>query len=206
MPRGFGPVPGAARRVEFSAADELPAEPRIPGAHNRENAAAATAVARALDLDERAIAAALREFAGVPHRLEQVRELGGVRFVNDSKATNVAAALRGLAAYPDPLHLILGGSLKGESFAPLARAIRERGGVRSVQLVGQATEELARRARHRRRSRTRTRGRSSAPSPGLRQPPPRARSSCSRRPAPATTSSRTSRSEATSSAAWWRTL
>jgi UDP-N-acetylmuramoylalanine--D-glutamate ligase len=143
LPRGFGAVPGAGRRIEFSAADELPAEPRIPGAHNRENAAAATAVARALGLGDADIAAGLREFAGVPHRLEPVRELGGVRFVNDSKATNVAAALRGLDSYPDPLHLILGGSLKGESFAPLARAIRARGGVRSIHLVGQASDELA---------------------------------------------------------------
>jgi len=144
VPRGFGPVPGGALRVEFSSGDELPAEPRIPGEHNRENAAAATAVGRALGLDEAAIAEALRTFPGVPHRLELVREAGGVRFVNDSKATNVAAALRGLAAYPDPLHLILGGSLKGESFFPLARAVAEHGGVRSVHLVGQASEELAR--------------------------------------------------------------
>jgi UDP-N-acetylmuramoylalanine--D-glutamate ligase len=144
VPRGFGAVPGEAQRLEFHGTDPLPAEPRIPGAHNRENAAAATAVARALGLDDGAIASALREFPGVPHRLEPVRELAGVRFVNDSKATNVAAALRGLAAYDDPLHLILGGSLKGESFAPLARAIRVRGGVRSIHLVGQASRELSR--------------------------------------------------------------
>jgi UDP-N-acetylmuramoylalanine--D-glutamate ligase len=143
VPREFGPVPGAARRVEFSGADPLPAEPRIPGAHNRENAAAATAVARALGVRDDAIARGLETFPGVPHRLELVRELGGVRFVNDSKATNVAAALRGLAAYAEPLRLILGGSLKGESFAPLARAIRQRGGVRSIQLVGEASDELA---------------------------------------------------------------
>ena len=144
IPRGFGPVPGAARRLEFDVADPLPAEPRIPGGHNRENAAAATAVARALGLGDAAIATALREFPGVPHRLELVRELDGVRFVNDSKATNVAAALRGLAAFPDPLHVILGGSLKGESFFPLARAVAAREGIRSVQVIGQASEELAR--------------------------------------------------------------
>jgi UDP-N-acetylmuramoylalanine--D-glutamate ligase len=143
LPRGFGAVPGSARRVEFDASDPLPAEPRIPGAHNRENAAAATAAARALGLEDAAIAAALREFPGVPHRLELVREVNGVRFVNDSKATNVAAALRGLAAYEEPLHLILGGSLKGESFVPLARAIRERGGVRTIALVGEASDDLA---------------------------------------------------------------
>ena len=98
VPRGFGPVPGAGRRVEFSADDQLPAEPLIPGAHNRENAAAATAAARAAGLDDDAIAAALTTFAGVPHRLELVAEIGGVRFVNDSKATNTAAARRGARA------------------------------------------------------------------------------------------------------------
>jgi UDP-N-acetylmuramoylalanine--D-glutamate ligase len=143
VPRGFGPIPGSARRLEFSSSDDLPAEPRIPGAHNRENAAAARAVARALGVPDDEIARGLRTFPGVPHRLELVRETGGVRFVNDSKATNVAAALRGLAAYPEPLHLILGGSLKGESFAPLARAVRVRGGVRSIHLVGEASGEIA---------------------------------------------------------------
>jgi UDP-N-acetylmuramoylalanine--D-glutamate ligase len=66
----------------------------------------------------------------------------GVRFVNDSKATNVAAARRALAAYADePVHLILGGSLKGESFAPLAAAIGAN--VRSIHHVGEAAGELA---------------------------------------------------------------
>src|SRR5947208_15762039 len=109
VPRGLG-LDG----IEFSAGDPLPAEPLIPGAHNRENAAAATAAARAARVDDDAIAQALRTFPGVPHRLELVRELRGVRYVNDSKATNTAAARRGVAAYDAPLRLILGGSLKGE--------------------------------------------------------------------------------------------
>jgi UDP-N-acetylmuramoylalanine--D-glutamate ligase len=141
VPRGFGEVPGAARRVEFSGADPLPAEPLIPGEHNRENAAAATAAARATGLDDQTIAGALRTFPGVPHRLELVAELGGVRWVNDSKATNVAAALRGLRAYDAPLRVILGGSLKGESFAPLAPELGRRAA--SVFLVGEAADELA---------------------------------------------------------------
>ena len=99
-----------------AAGDPLPAEPKMPGAHNRENAAAATAAARAAGIPDEAIAEALRTFAGVPHRLELVRELRGVKYVNDSKATNTAAARRGVAAYDEPLHLILGGSLKGEDF------------------------------------------------------------------------------------------
>jgi UDP-N-acetylmuramoylalanine--D-glutamate ligase len=136
VPRGFG-VEG----IEFSADDALPAEPLIPGRHNRENAAAATAAARAAGVSEHAIADALRTFPGVPHRLELVRELHGVRWVNDSKATNTAAARRGVAAYDAPLRLILGGSLKGEEFGPVARDLPPN--IRSIYLVGAASDELA---------------------------------------------------------------
>ena len=142
VPRGFGPVPGRGRRVEFSADDELPAEPLIPGAHNRENAAAATAAARAAGLDEAAIATALRTFPGVEHRLELVAELGGVRYVNDSKATNSAAARRALLAYDAPLHLILGGRPKGENWDELSRAVAEANVV-TAYLIGEAAEPLS---------------------------------------------------------------
>ena len=141
LPRGFGAVPGAGRRAEFAADDELPAEPRIPGPHNRENAAAATVAARAAGIEDTAIAAALRTFPGVPHRIELIRELGGVRYVNDSKATNVAAALRALASFPESrLHVILGGRGKQESYAPLAAAFKpgDRGYV-----IGEAADEIA---------------------------------------------------------------
>ena len=128
--------------IEFSADDDLPAEPLIRGAHNRENAAAATAAAHALGVPDVRIAQALRSFPGVPHRLEPVGEVNGVRYVNDSKATNVAAALRALAAYEDePVHLILGGSRKGEDFTPLARALGAN--VKSVHLIGETASELA---------------------------------------------------------------
>ena len=142
VPRDFEPIPGGADRVEFRADDPLPAEPLIPGEHNRENAAAATAAARAAGIEEDAIAEALRTFPGVEHRLELVAELEGVRFVNDSKATNTAAARRGIAAYAGrPLRLILGGSLKGESFDELAEELPAS--VRSIDLIGEATEQLA---------------------------------------------------------------
>jgi UDP-N-acetylmuramoylalanine--D-glutamate ligase len=137
VPRGLG-LDG----TEFSAGDELPAEPLIRGAHNRENAAAATAAARAAGVADEHIGDALRSFPGVPHRLELVGERDGVRYVNDSKATNVAAALRALAAYAaEPVHLILGGSPKGEDFEPLAEAIGPN--VRSVHLVGAEASRLA---------------------------------------------------------------
>ena len=121
--------------------DALPAEPLLRGAHNRENAAAATAAARAAGIADDHIAAGLRTFPGVPHRLELVRELRGVRWVNDSKATNTAAARRGVAAYDAPLRLILGGSLKGEDFNPFVRDLPAS--VRSIYLIGAASDELA---------------------------------------------------------------
>ncbi len=142
VPRDFGAIPGGADRVEFRHDDPLPAEPLIPGEHNRENAAAATAAARAAGIGDDAIAEALRTFPGVEHRLELVGEIDGVRFINDSKATNTAAARRGIAAYAGrPLRLILGGSLKGESFDELAEGLPPS--MRSIDLIGEATDELA---------------------------------------------------------------
>jgi UDP-N-acetylmuramoylalanine--D-glutamate ligase len=138
VPHRFAPVGGRARRVEFGTLDALPAEPGLPGLHNRENAAAATAAARAAGLPDEAIAEALRSFPGVAHRLELVAEVGGVRFVNDSKATNTAAARRALAAYDVPLHVILGGSRKGESFDELAAEVHGR-----AYLIGETAAELA---------------------------------------------------------------
>jgi UDP-N-acetylmuramoylalanine--D-glutamate ligase len=142
VPRGFRAIPGVAQRVEFAGDDELPAEPLIPGPHNRENAAAATAAARAAGIDDDAIAVALRTFEGVPHRIELVRELRGVRYVNDSKGTNVAAALRALASFPEArLHVILGGLGKNESYEPLAAAFKAGD---AAYVIGASGEEIAR--------------------------------------------------------------
>jgi UDP-N-acetylmuramoylalanine--D-glutamate ligase len=142
VPRGF-PFEGKGSRVEFAADDPLPAEPSLRGIHNRENAAAAVAAARAAGAGVEKIARGLREFKGVAHRLELVAEVDGVSYVNDSKATNVAATLRALAAYEDkPVRLILGGSRKGEDFAPLAAAIGPN--IRAVYVIGETADELAR--------------------------------------------------------------
>ncbi len=140
VPRGFRAIPGAARRVEFAGDDPLPAEPLIPGAHNRENAAAATAAARTIGVPDAAIARALASFPGVEHRIETVAEQHGVLFVNDSKATNAAAALRALASFPGRRkHVILGGRGKGESYAALAGALSS--GDRAY-LIGEAAPML----------------------------------------------------------------
>jgi UDP-N-acetylmuramoylalanine--D-glutamate ligase len=141
VPRGFGVVPGASRRVEFAADDTLPAEPRMRGAHNRANAAAATAAARAIGVSDEAIAAALETFPGVEHRIEEVATIDGVLYVNDSKATNAAAALRALAAFAGRRkHVILGGRGKAEPYESLAAAFEE--GDRAY-LIGEAADPIA---------------------------------------------------------------
>ncbi len=115
-------------------------ELQVPGEHNVENAMAAAAAALAMGLSREAVREGLRSFAGVPHRLEQVAEIGGVRFVNDSKATNVGAATVGMRAFEGGVHAILGGSPKGEDFKPLAAPVAER--CRAVYLIGEAAGEI----------------------------------------------------------------
>jgi UDP-N-acetylmuramoylalanine--D-glutamate ligase len=111
------------------------------GEHNVANAMAAAAAALSMGLDRDAVREGLRSFAGVPHRLEQVAEIDGVRFVNDSKATNVASATVGIGAFEGGVHAILGGSDKGEPFAPLLDPIREHSA--ACYLIGASSDRLA---------------------------------------------------------------
>ena len=120
-----------------AAWDDIP----LRGAHNRENVMAAAAMAAHAGLDAGQIAAGLASFPGVPHRLEVVGVANGVTFVNDSKATNPAAAIAALDAYPERVILIAGGSSKGTPFDDLAAAAR--GGVTSAHLIGQTAPEIA---------------------------------------------------------------
>ena len=119
------------------AVDEL----GLLGEHNVANAMAAATAALSMGIDRDAVREGLRSFAGVPHRLEQVAEVDGVRFFNDSKATNVASATVGLRAFDGDVHAILGGSEKGEDFGPLADPVRER--CVACYLTGAAAERLA---------------------------------------------------------------
>jgi UDP-N-acetylmuramoylalanine--D-glutamate ligase len=112
------------------------------GEHNVSNAMAAAAAALSMGLDRDAVREGLRSFAGVPHRLEPVAEMDGVRFVNDSKATNVASAAVGLRSFEGGVHAILGGSEKDEPFAPLADPVRET--CVACYLIGAAADRLAR--------------------------------------------------------------
>jgi UDP-N-acetylmuramoylalanine--D-glutamate ligase len=102
---------------------------------------AASAAALADGAPAAAVRAALRSFGGVAHRLEEVAERGGVLYVNDSKATNVAAAVVGIEAFePGTVHAILGGSLKGGGFAGLRAALGSR--ARAAYLIGEAAPRL----------------------------------------------------------------
>ena len=114
---------------------------RISGLHNLENSLAAAAAAAAIGVPAPALAQALATFPGLPHRLELVGEIRGVRFVNDSKGTNVAAVLKSLEGYREGVILILGGKDKGGDFTALAPLIQTR--VRRLLLLGQARKKIA---------------------------------------------------------------
>jgi UDP-N-acetylmuramoylalanine--D-glutamate ligase len=143
---------GAAPDCEVAVAEGTifyDGEPLLPvselglfGEHNVANAMAAAAAALAMGIDRDAVRAGLRSFAGVPHRLETVAEREGVRFVNDSKATNVASATVGIRAFGGGVHAILGGSEKDEPFAPLIEPLVERAA--ACYLVGATQERMAR--------------------------------------------------------------
>ena len=121
----------------------LPVEDiRIPGPHNLENALAAAAMAAAAEVDMTIVAQVLRTFAGVEHRIETVRTLRGVTYINDSKGTNVDSTQKAIATMRAPTVLILGGSDKHVDFAPLAHSIVESGLIRRVILIGETAGQI----------------------------------------------------------------
>ena len=127
---------GDGGREELCPLGEL----ALKGEHNVANSLAAAAAAGALGVAAADIAATLRSFGGVVHRLQVVGVVDGVTWVNDSKATNVDAALKALTAYSGPVYMILGGSLKGASFDPLAEATEGR--IKQAVLIGAAAAPL----------------------------------------------------------------
>jgi UDP-N-acetylmuramoylalanine--D-glutamate ligase len=119
------------------AADDLP----VAGDHNLANALAALALAAAGGIPEAPAVAALREFRGLPHRMEFIRETGGVAYFNDSKGTNVGATVAAVNGLQRPVVLIAGGQGKGQDFSALADALRGR--ARGVVLMGEDAPALA---------------------------------------------------------------
>jgi UDP-N-acetylmuramoylalanine--D-glutamate ligase len=113
---------------------------RIVGSHNAANALASLALGEALGLDRAAMIAALQDFPGLPHRAAWVADVAGVRYVNDSKGTNVGATLAAVAGFRGPLLLIAGGDGKQQDFAPLREAFS--GKVRRVLLIGRDAPQI----------------------------------------------------------------
>ena len=142
---GDGPGPELSGRAGYLWWDEKPILPvdelALPGAHNVQNAMATAAVCLARGIDADALAAGLRTFPGVRHRLERIAVQDGVTWINDSKATNVASTIVALEAFTAPIHLIAGGRRKQQDFTPLAPLVAEH--CRAVYLIGEAAGELA---------------------------------------------------------------
>ena len=122
---------------DVCAVDEV----RIPGPHNLSNALSVAAAARWMGAPREVLEDALRSFSGLPHRMEPLGEVGGVSFVNDSKATNIEAVLAALDSFERPVVLIAGGRGKGLDFSPLADAAAGR--VKAAVLIGEAADPLA---------------------------------------------------------------
>ncbi len=150
---GNGPVPGGVWVEDGHVIDgtgesvrliaDLTTAPALPGRHNRQNAAAATAAALAAGIRSEDIAEGLAGYPGLPHRMEPIRHLGAVTYINDSKATNPEAALNALACYGD-IFWIAGGRAKEGGFAMLAEGRDDAlGHVRHAFLIGEAASDIA---------------------------------------------------------------
>lgn len=126
------------RREAVCRADEV----RIPGPHNLENALAAVCITGALGVSAETMREVLRTFKGVEHRIETVRKLNGVTWINDSKGTNVDSTQKAIATMTRPTVLILGGSDKGVSFDPLAETIRSAPLIEHCVLIGDTAESI----------------------------------------------------------------
>ncbi len=117
-------------------------EVRIPGPHNLENALAATCVAAAMGVPAPVIRHSLRTFKGVEHRIEFVRELHGVRYINDSKGTNVDSTIKAVQTMERPTAIILGGYDKHCDFTPLVKEMKASPHIRGAVLIGVTADQI----------------------------------------------------------------
>ena len=112
----------------------------IKGEHNIQNAMAVIIAAKIFNLDNKKIIEALKSFKGVEHRLELVREIDGVKFINDSKATNVDSVIVALKSFDEPIFLILGGQDKGNDYSMIEELVTEK--VKKIYAIGSSAEKV----------------------------------------------------------------
>lgn len=131
-------------KICFKLGEEIPVievkDIKLRGVHNQENVMAASLAAYLAGASLLSIRQAVRGFKGLEHRLEEVRKIRDVLFVNDSKATTVEATIKAIESFDQPILLILGGRDKGGDFSPLRRALK--GKVKQVLLIGEAREKI----------------------------------------------------------------
>ncbi len=133
----YTPVHGDPRAIEVLRIDEIP----LAGRHNVQNVMAALLAALAADLDPQTLRDAVKSFSAMAHRLQPVADVGGVLFVDDSKATNPGSVIAALQAYQRPIVLIAGGKSKNTDFTELGRVIDER--AKALIVIGEAADDLA---------------------------------------------------------------
>ncbi len=136
----YAPVAGDPRPIPIVAREEIP----LPGEHNVRNAMAALLAALATGCAVETLRESIKSFEPMPHRLKTVAEIDGIRYVDDSKATNPAAVVAALYTYEVPVVLIAGGRAKGTTFEAMGAAIRER--ARALVTIGEAAQEITRAA------------------------------------------------------------
>lgn len=145
--RENGPLPGCWLEKGWIYLDIGAAEPCMPvtdipltGIHNQENVMAAALTARIFGAEVHSIRTSVKKFKGLEHRLEKVRCLDGVAFYNDSKATNVDAAMKSIQSFDQPVILILGGRDKGGGFSRLKPEIKKR--IKEIILIGESRDKI----------------------------------------------------------------
>lgn len=113
---------------------------KLIGVHNIENTLASIAVSRLCGVSDKSIKDAISEFKGIEHRMEFVREINGIKFINDSKGTNVGATVKSLQSFSEPIVLIAGGKDKGSDYSSLKNLIEEK--VKFLILIGEAKKKI----------------------------------------------------------------
>ncbi len=133
---------GAGKKIIFDPSGASHYKTKLLGQHNWENIAAAAGAARVLEIPENVISTAIAEFEPLPHRLNPVKTVEGITYVDDGFSTNIDPTIAAMAAMDAPFVLIVGGFDKGLDWAPVGQAIKENANLKGVVVIGAVTEKI----------------------------------------------------------------